>query len=50
MGVKIYIEQSIRNSYLIGENSELNELWSENEEDYEEWRGGVEVLIKILER
>lgn len=35
---------------VLGEQSELNELWTENEEDYEEWRSGIEVLIERLER
>lgn len=35
---------------VLGEQSELNELWTENGEDYEEWRSGIEVLIERLER
>lgn len=33
---------------VIGEDSELNELWQENEEDYPAWRNGVEALINRL--
>ncbi|RYU95728.1 DUF4259 domain-containing protein [Emticicia agri] len=32
------------------ENSELNELWSENEDDYPLWRQGLEELIGRLNR
>ncbi|MDI9882765.1 DUF4259 domain-containing protein [Flectobacillus longus] len=33
---------------LLGEDSELNELWLENEEDYPSWRQGIEKLIERL--
>ncbi len=33
---------------VLSENSELNELWAENEEDYSIWRKGVEELIQRL--
>jgi hypothetical protein len=33
---------------LLGEDSELNELWLENEEDYPSWRQGIEELIERL--
>jgi hypothetical protein len=33
---------------VIDENSELNELWADNEEDYPLWRQGVEELIERL--
>ncbi len=33
---------------VIGEDSELNELWKENEEDYPEWKGLIEQLIARL--
>ena len=33
---------------LLGEDSELNELWLENEEDYTSWRQGIEELIERL--
>lgn len=33
---------------VISDNSELNELWSENEELYPEWKRNIEELIKRL--
>lgn len=33
---------------VIGENSELNELWSENKEDYPKWKGTIVDLIARL--
>ncbi len=35
---------------LLGEDSELNELWRENEEDYPFWRQGIEQLIERLNK
>jgi hypothetical protein len=35
---------------LLGEESELKELWKENEEDYPNWRQGVEQLIQRLDK
>ncbi len=35
---------------VINDESELNELWAENEEDYPDCRKGVEVLIQRLTR
>jgi len=35
---------------VLSDNSELNELWSENEEDYPSWRSGVENLIQSLSK
>lgn len=35
---------------VIDENSELNELWVDNEEDYPIWRQGVEQLIGRLSK
>ena len=35
---------------LLGEESELNELWAENEEDYPAWRGGIEAMLGRLRR
>jgi hypothetical protein len=35
---------------ILTEDSELNELWRENEEDYPSWRQGVEQLIHRLEK
>lgn len=34
---------------VIGDNSELNELWSENEDLYPEWRGNIEQMIARLQ-
>ena len=34
---------------VIGENSELNELWEENEEEYPLWKAGIEEMIGRLE-
>ena len=33
---------------VISDNSELNELWSENEELYPKWKGNIENLINRL--
>jgi hypothetical protein len=33
---------------VIGSESELNELWSENKEDYPHWKSTIEELIKRL--
>ncbi len=33
---------------VLADNSELNELWAENETDYPAWKSGVEELIKLL--
>jgi len=33
---------------VLGDNSELNELWAENEEDYPSWRQGIEQLLQRL--
>ncbi len=33
---------------VIGENSELNELWSDNEELYPKWKGNIEELMTRL--
>lgn len=33
---------------VLGEGSELNELWAENEELYSTWRQGIEQLIERL--
>lgn len=33
---------------VLSDNSELNELWAENDEDYPAWKQGVEQLIKRL--
>lgn len=35
-------------SRVLGEESELNELWSENEDDYPSWRSGLEELAARL--
>ncbi len=35
---------------VITDNSELNELWFENEEDYPIWKNGVEKLIQSLSK
>ncbi len=35
---------------IITDNSELHELWMENEEDYPEWKAGVEKLISRLSK
>ncbi len=35
---------------VISDNSELNELWEENDEDYPEWKAGVEKLISSLSK
>lgn len=33
---------------VISKNSELNELWEENEESYPKWKGNIEELINRL--
>ena len=33
---------------VLSEGSELNELWSENEDDYPTWRGNIESIISDL--
>lgn len=33
---------------VLSESSELNELWSENEDDYPIWRGNIESIINGL--
>ncbi len=33
---------------LATKGSELNELWSENEDDYPEWRGNIESIVSGL--
>lgn len=33
---------------ILGENSEINELWAENDEDYPTWKSGVQQLIMRL--
>lgn len=33
---------------VIGQDSELNELWEENEEDYPEWKGNIQSVITSL--
>ena len=35
---------------VIADNSELHELWMENDEDYPEWKAGVEKLILSLSK
>lgn len=35
---------------VISENSELNELWEENDEDYPEWKAEVQKLITSLSK
>jgi len=32
-------------SRVLGESSELNELWAENEDDYPKWKGNLEAII-----
>ena len=32
-------------SRVLGDSSELNELWAENEDDYPEWKGNLEAII-----
>ncbi|MBM96845.1 MAG: hypothetical protein CMI09_13495 [Oceanospirillaceae bacterium] len=34
---------------VLSEGSELNELWSENEDDYPTWRGNIEAIISDLD-
>ncbi len=33
---------------VLGDSSELNELWAENEEDYPDWRDNIQQLIDFL--
>ena len=33
---------------ILGDNSEINELWAENDEDYLTWREGIQQLIARL--
>ena len=33
---------------VLSDNSELNGLWAENEEDYPKWKNGIEKLISSL--
>lgn len=35
---------------VVSDNSELNELWAENEDDYPVWKAGVERLIRSLSK
>ena len=35
---------------ILGENSEINELWAENDEAYPEWREGIQQLIARLSK
>jgi Domain of unknown function (DUF4259) len=35
---------------VLGKNSELNELWAENEEDYPFWQQGIKQLIQRLDK
>ncbi|WP_276366047.1 DUF4259 domain-containing protein [Chryseolinea sp. H1M3-3] len=35
---------------VLGENSELKELWAENDEDFPRWTQGIQLLIKRLEK
>lgn len=35
-------------SLVLGEASELNELWSENEDDYPAWKGNIESIASGL--
>ena len=32
-------------SRVLGESSELNELWAENEDDYPKWKGNLEAIV-----
>jgi hypothetical protein len=45
-GLKANAVQALQK--VIGENSELNELWSENEDDYPKWRQNILDLMKRL--
>ncbi|TND08255.1 MAG: hypothetical protein FD123_2510 [Bacteroidetes bacterium] len=45
-GLKPLAVQALKK--LVAEDSELNELWSENEEDYPEWKGHITGLIERL--
>ncbi|MDF1743638.1 MAG: DUF4259 domain-containing protein [Gimesia sp.] len=33
---------------VLSEKSELNELWSENEEDYSNWKNNIEVMLNAF--
>lgn len=35
---------------ILGENSEINELWAENDEEYPAWRDGVQQLMARLSK
>lgn len=35
---------------ILGENSEINELWAENDEDYPAWREGIQELMARLSK
>lgn len=35
---------------ILGDNSEINELWAENDEDYSTWREGIQQLIARLSK
>jgi hypothetical protein len=35
-------------SRVLGESSELNELWAENKDDYPIWKGNLEAIIRGL--
>jgi hypothetical protein len=35
---------------VLGDSSELNELWAENDEEYPSWREGVEKMIQRLDK
>ncbi len=35
---------------VLGEDSELNELWAENEDDYPTWKSNIEAVISAISR
>lgn len=35
---------------ILGDNSEINEVWAENDEEYSTWREGIQQLIGRLSR
>ena len=35
---------------ILGDNSEINELWAENDEEYPKWREGIQQLIARLSK
>lgn len=45
--LKIIAVKALRR--VLGDNSELNELWADGEEDYPLWKNEVESMIKRLE-